>query len=336
MLQNQKIYRFIFLTVLAFLAFADIKAQSPAAPIEAAISTSNETPEVAQSVTLTIEIKFNPADTRILGVEWKDGDFERLPGLPSPAVTDLPDGRKLYTQSIPAQTWEIDEAKFGPVTINYEANQMSESLTLDPVTYKIKSLLPDENAAIGEMRTPMLTPPPPYALYAIIGGMALLALLIIGAIIFWLTKRRSRVTAPAPRPLGPPDLEALAAIDALVDSDLLEQGEIKEFFTRLGDIVREYLYRRFGLMAHELTSYELLIAIEAVPTIMQSDKANDLRALLEGMFTLCDLVKFAKHRPERAAIDKAVDQAREFVVLTRPRIDTPTNGNRDVALSNAT
>lgn len=302
-------------------------------PLEARITSSVETPEVAESVTLKIEITFNQADVRLIGVEWDDADFERLAGLPSPTTKNLPDGRTQYVQSIPARTWEIDEAAFGPVTIEYDYKGERKKSEIEPLKLKIKSLIADEaNATIGDIRTPMIVPPPPYAMYAIIAGAVALALLALTLLIVWLKRRSGRIRAPAPRPLGPPDLEALAAIDALMDSDLLEQGELKEFFTRLGDIMREYLFRRFGMPAHELTSYEIMLAFDAAPELGKSQNAVRLRDMLNGVFELSDLVKFAKHRPERTGIEDAVDLAREFIVLTRPRLAAPVE-NQPSALA---
>ncbi|GAB4310891.1 MAG: hypothetical protein Kow0059_00580 [Candidatus Sumerlaeia bacterium] len=286
---------------------------APAPPIEGRLAAEPPEVEVAAPLTVRIEVDYEPAVVRIIRVEWDDGGFERTGPLPAPRTSDLPDGRKRYVQAIPARTWEVDRAEFGPVTVHFEYKGEARKLQIEPLSVTIKSLLEDAgDARIGDFQTPMAVPPRPWWHYAVPAAAAL-ALLLAAGVWLWLRRRR-RAVLEAPRPALPPDLEALQAIDELMDSDLIERGEVKEFFTRLGDIVRRYLERRFALPALESTSFEILLAAGG------QGMADEPLRLLERLFDVADRTKFAKYRPTHAEMAAAADQAREFIVLTRPRI----------------
>ncbi len=112
--------------------------------------------------------------------------------------------------------------------------------------------------------------------------------------------------APA-RPAGEVALEALGALDA---ERLWQRGKIKEYHSQLTDIVRVYIERRFGVMAMELTSDEVL------STQQIKDLEGGAREKLREILFRADLVKFAKFQPPAGENEASMARANSFVETT--------------------
>lgn len=144
-------------------------------------------------------------------------------------------------------------------------------------------------------------------------------ILIILAIIAYLyaMKKYKKDGHILPRKPEPTPYEA--AIDALYklkEKKLWEQGLEKDYFTELTEILRVYLYRRFGINAMEMTSRQILVNLRANQEI--ADKREYFRQILN----MADFVKFAKVRPLPDDNVKAYDNALRFVRETKP-VETP-------------
>ena len=144
-----------------------------------------------------------------------------------------------------------------------------------------------------------------WMLWTLIGLAAAVALaLIVGT-------RRKRRKAAAARAVTAHEI-AYAELRALLESGLLDKGEIKLFYDELSDILRRYVENRFGYHAPERTTEEFLREI---------GDGGDLGAkegeALKAFLTHCDLVKFAEHRPEEQDIQDAFNAAKAFIARTR-------------------
>lgn len=90
-------------------------------------------------------------------------------------------------------------------------------------------------------------------------------------------------------PLRPADEVALEKLDAIKEKKIWQQGQVKEYYTQLTDVVREYIACRFEVSSVEQTSDETLRDIRPLLS-----ERKDLYDQLRKMLTLADLVKFAK------------------------------------------
>jgi hypothetical protein len=74
----------------------------------------------------------------------------------------------------------------------------------------------------------------------------------------------------------------------------VEDGAVKTYYSRLGEILRIYLYRRMGIASLSETSEELIAQIRrlSLPQQQFMDLAEALR--------MSDFVKFAKYQPDPA------------------------------------
>lgn len=142
----------------------------------------------------------------------------------------------------------------------------------------------------------------------------LIALLVIlvGIYVWLFLKKKVTVPfVPKAKPVSPYDA-ALASLDNLRDKHLCENGMEKEYYTDLTDILRQYLDGRFGINAMEMTSSQILNRLDNHPEIKQH---HDLVA---RVLEIADYVKFAKVRPLPDDNVAAWNNARQFVVDTKP------------------
>lgn len=155
----------------------------------------------------------------------------------------------------------------------------------------------------------------------------LLAALVI--IVIWLTIRlikRFRKVKPAylpERPSEPAHVIAFRELENLKMLKLWQKGETKEYYSRLTEIVRQYLYNRFSVESMEMTTPETLDAVEKSASLADSH-FRILRTILTGG----DLVKFAKYNPEPSENELHFNYAWDFVKATMMvPVSTEERGN---------
>lgn len=142
--------------------------------------------------------------------------------------------------------------------------------------------------------------------------LILILLLAIGAGVWvWLTRKKGLpVVAFKPKPAVDPAVEALARLSELKKRGLWEKGMEKEYFTLLTDILRHYLFRRFGINAMEMTSAQILDSLEKDPEIASR------KEMVARILDMADFVKFARVRPLPADNVAAIEDAVSFVEAT--------------------
>ncbi len=183
--------------------------------------------------------------------------------------------------------------------------------TEKPCKIKVKSILPEDANDIRDIKSPReFINPFPYSLVFIIILLVIIILLFIfiGLRIYFTINKRKEIISP----LLSPEVEAYKALDELVSSDLLNNGEIKEFYIRLSDIIRRYVERRFNIMTFEKTTEEIMAQIE---------RREEERIIIDSLNTLLmdfDLVKFAKFIPSMNECSGHVLKCRNFVEKTTP------------------
>jgi len=105
---------------------------------------------------------------------------------------------------------------------------------------------------------------------------------------------------------------AYEALEALNKKNYIEDGKIKEYFTELSFIIRNYLEKRFNLRAPEMTTQEFLLSVKD-----NSKLTKEHKRLLKEFLSRSDLVKFAKYGPTQTEIDSSFDSAKKLVDETK-------------------
>jgi hypothetical protein len=110
----------------------------------------------------------------------------------------------------------------------------------------------------------------------------------------------------------PAHVIAFRELERLREDKLWQKGEIKNYYTRLTEIIRQYLENRFRVFSLELTTAETLDAL--VRTGFKKDGSYNL---LKTILTGADLVKFAKYNPEPSENELHFKNSWDFVLATK-------------------
>ena len=139
----------------------------------------------------------------------------------------------------------------------------------------------------------------------------ILVLLITGYYLF----KRYRDNKPIIRrihvePKLSPHEQALKDIEEIKADRSLLQNDPKVYYTKLTEVLRNYMKERFGFKAMEMTSSEI---ISHLMEIKEQNALSDLKSLFET----ADLVKFAKLDPLMNENDKNLVNAVAFINETK-------------------
>ncbi len=139
----------------------------------------------------------------------------------------------------------------------------------------------------------------------------IIAVVAIAAFIWAMRRYKKEGTVLKKKPEPTPYETAMKNLRELKARNLWEQGMEKEYFTRLTDILRIYLDKRFGINAMEMTTREIM------DRLYESD-VKDKRDYVRQILSVADFVKFAKVRPLPADNIAAYENAVKFVEETKP------------------
>jgi len=135
-------------------------------------------------------------------------------------------------------------------------------------------------------------------------------------------KEKKSITEPVIK--EPAHVIAYRELERLKAENLWQRGETKKYYTRLTEILRQYLENRFGVFSLELTTSETLEAL--VKTGFKKDESyNKLKLVL----TEADLVKFAKYKPEPAENESSYSNSWDFITATRPEETAAVNSGEN-------
>ncbi len=141
--------------------------------------------------------------------------------------------------------------------------------------------------------------------------MSLLLLLLLAVIIYigiQLHNNRPVLRRFIVRPAIPPGQWAIKEINKLTSSKE-SAVDTKAYYTRLTDVLRMYIQRRYGFSAREMTSREI------ITQLTQQVDDNSVAELRE-LFQTADLAKFAKLQTQLSENDNNLLRALQFVQNT--------------------
>ena len=142
-------------------------------------------------------------------------------------------------------------------------------------------------------------------------GLALLLALIVWALVRWITmSRANRTFLGKPIVKDPPHIVALRALDKIRKQKLWQNDKQKQFYTEVTDALRVYIADRYGIVALERPSREMLADLK------KQDIEEALYGKMDELFTRADLVKFAKYLASAEENEEVIPDAVRFVNAT--------------------
>ncbi len=294
---------------------------SVASQVQARLDSSRA--RIGDRLTLTVTAHSEAGET----IQFPDlkshlDKLELLDELPAERVQEE-GGAALIRRS-----WVIAAFETGQLEIQglpfavMHADGVVDTLWTEPQQVDVASLVQDTlNAQIRPLRDLVEVPRlwKRIAFWATI-GLAVLVILIL----LWrkyLKRRAARLAGDLSAvPLRPAHLEALDELDRIKSLGLIEQGELKRFHILVSEAVRRYLEARYGVVAPEMTTWELTATLQP-----RKDIDSAIKELTSGFLEDCDMVKFAKYVPKIVEINATFNRAYEIVEKTRPLPPAPAD-----------
>ncbi len=207
--------------------------------------------------------------------------------------------------------------RFEPGSISFRAGPYSmfehDTVWSNPLTLSIQMPVVDTTRAINDIKPIKLVTytwrdwAPKVFLILIICIVSVLLVVFIKR--YW--KNRPIVEKPQKKVVQlSPNERALQAIDELEQKQLCAQHKYKQHYTELFDILRLYFEEVLSVQLFEKTSDEMLAELSATARL-SVQQLNDLRAFADES----DLVKFAKHTPNKQSVDVHMSIARSLICV---------------------
>jgi hypothetical protein len=183
--------------------------------------------------------------------------------------------------------------------------------TTNPLAITINTVAVDTTKEIRDIKGPIEVPYTfadflPYIIALLLAG------LLAYGIYYYIKKSRQKTVVPVKYvPKRPAHEIALEDLIKLRDEKVWQQGNIKDYHTRVTEIVRTYIERRFKINALEFTTNELMSSL-AIKSLN-----DDLRSKLNFTLTLADMVKFAKGNPLPDEHEQSMSNSIAFIEATK-------------------
>jgi hypothetical protein len=215
------------------------------------------------------------------------------------------------------QSYTITSFDAGTYTIPpFSVGTPGGVLKTNELTLQVETVKVDTTKAIYDIKQPLAVS---YTfldwlkdnwLWVALGVVVVLG--IIG-LIWYLTKRPKKevVVEAVEQPGLPPHVIAINKLKELRERKLWQEGEIKQYYIELSDILREYLEKRYVIKTHEKTTDEIFDSLKRISITAEN------RKILKDILVLSDLVKFAKEKPLPPENEQCMDNAIRFVSATQ-------------------
>ncbi|TDW46009.1 hypothetical protein EV144_107202 [Flavobacterium sp. 270] len=126
--------------------------------------------------------------------------------------------------------------------------------------------------------------------------LILVIIIAIGVFAYWYIKKHQKKKIEE-EVYKTPIEKATSLLNNLEQKELVQKGEIKEYYSELTDIARNYIEEAIHIPAMESTTSELIQAIRTASTKKKMTLTPETVENLERVLRQADLVKFAKSKP---------------------------------------
>lgn len=222
------------------------------------------------------------------------------------------DSNVIVKQQLTLMTFDTGQIVLPSVGLKY-AKSFDDPMRLEAFTDPIKlyatTIAVDTTMAYKPIIEPLAAPITMKEVFPWILAVLLAILLGLGIWLF-LKRRKTRVDEDGnviKGPVIPPYDKAVDELKRLREEKMWQSGKVKEYFSSLTDIAREYIEGQFGVNAVEMTTDDILDEIK--PLHFPKETYNKLKDTME----VADLVKFAKYSASTLESDTALSDMTGFV-----------------------
>lgn len=299
--------------ILILFVFPTLHAQ------EVKVVTSTKNIKIGEQIEYKISIQA-PADAAVVFPEGQT--FGALEMVKTNPTDTLKEAGKFRLEKAYYLT-QFDEGKY---TIPQQKIQISHK------DFYTDSLLVEvHNVAVDTLKQPLYDAKPiaevtsPSSSHLWLWIVGIVALLLTAAALYFFVFRKKKLSAEEERKKLPPFERAIQDLKDLQNSKYLIESQHKAYYTRLTDIVKEYLEDEVHILAKESTTDELLAKINDLQQTGKLHLSAETISNLKRVLQNADLVKFAKSKPsdnnaeyDRETIENVVIKTQEAIPVIQP------------------
>jgi len=215
--------------------------------------------------------------------------------------------QRVVTQKITVTCFEKAFVVLAPVEIKNNERQLIAQSAAQLIEIKDIATAGD---TIKDIKAPLDTP----FIWAeiknelIYGSIAIVALTALAIFLWWYFKKRKKPLIEIVVPEISAKDAALQKLLLLDSKKLWQQGKIKEYQSELSIVLREFIEKKFGVIAMELSTAEIMqqMSRTAVPT----NEKEKLQRILQ----IADMTKFAKAEPSANENELCFTLTKDFIL----------------------
>ena len=291
---------FIFILTFSFNLFAQ--------EINVIASTDTTDYMIGDRINYSLSIKMNK-DVFIINPFFRDSlkNIDVLE-ISDPKAEENENGKTVKYNYVLSR-FDSAQVTIPPIKIEYRTKGDStlKSVLSNPVTFNIHRMDVAMQEEIKDIK-------PPIRLFNYLFIIYIVAALLILVISYFIYRKYFK---NKPQPVIIPKKEkislhqlALRKLDQLEKEELWQKGFVKDYHSKITDIIRDYFEKQFGLPALERTTTESLKLLSKHPIGI---KVLDITS---QFFNNADLVKFAKFTPLETVNREMMTQAKDIVKKT--------------------
>ena len=162
--------------------------------------------------------------------------------------------------------------------------------------------------------------------------LAIIVLAALGAGCFWFFKKFKK-KKDEEIVFKTPIEKATFLMNTLEEKELWQKGEVKEYYSELTDIARNYIEEAIEIPARESTTSELIAALGVASIKKKMILSQEIIENLERVLKQADLVKFAKSKPLEFEITEDRNKIQKVIVTLDKAIPVEVQENEDMLLN---
>mgnify|MGYP006278480339 FL=1 len=256
-----------------------------------------------------------PRDARVEIPRWKDQLGTRLEVIktfPPDTTGDRDDQTITITRKLLITSFDTGKVDIPPVPFHYQGLQGADSVLTPPLDLYVQTVQVDTTRDIFGIKAPFGAPLSWAEIWPWAAGLVALGLLV-WALVYLLRRRKRKDMRLEPRKASEPaHVYALRELDRLKEDRLWQNDQVKAYYTRLSEILRTYLWMRYGIQTLERTTDEIMTSLKDTELAQQ-----EAYEMLSENLRFADLVKFARLQPSPTENEGALQQAYDFVHATK-------------------
>jgi hypothetical protein len=281
---------------------------------------------IGDQVNMLIEV-IKSGNSSVIFPEFKENLTDEIEIIDKSPVdsTELDDNKIGLYQNLTITAFDSGLLYIPPLSFFYKTDGFADSISSSANYLEVIPVKIDTTGTIRDIKGLYKAPYSLGELYPFILTLIFIGLLVWFIIYYMEKKKKDEPILRRTRPPEMPHVIALRELDKLKAEKLWQQNKVKLYYSRLTEIIRMYIERRFDIMAMEETTNEILNEFR------DRGIENINYSILEQLLNLADLVKFAKAEPLPDENITHLENAYTFVKNTKykPAEQVSVENNED-------